>query len=242
MTKKTIVASAGGTVSGAVTPNRPSWASVRSNYPDNSVSKAEFYPKISKALALSIDSPAYTNTCALRMSYALNKSGVRLGSPPGNGRVTGDDGVVYWLRVKELRRKLFKLFDDPDFHLLYPERMPDPLLNECDLNARICDANAYVKDYPDEYKARLDYAYSNFMPNVKGKNGIIVFDVKGWGDATGHFTLWEDGNLLYVSEGSEENNPSSPSYYVWYIDPRIEYNADRTFIPQTVEVHFWELK
>ncbi|HCL5348818.1 TPA: hypothetical protein N3A45_003977 [Salmonella enterica subsp. salamae serovar [1],40:z35:e,n,x,z15] len=59
------------------------------------------------------------------MSYALNKSGVRLGSPPGNGRVTGDDGVVYWLRVKELRRKLFKLFDDPDFHLLYPERMPD---------------------------------------------------------------------------------------------------------------------
>lgn len=115
------------------------------------------------------------------MSYALNKSGVRLGSPPGNGRVTGDDGVVYWLRVKELRRKLFKLFGDPDFHLLYPERMPDPLLNECDLNARICDANAYVKDYPDEYKARLDYAYSNFMPNVKGKNGIIVFDVKGWG-------------------------------------------------------------
>ncbi len=29
------------------------------------------------------------------------------------------------------------------------------------------------------------------------KNGIICFDVEGWADATGHFTLWDGSNLLY---------------------------------------------
>ncbi|MDM7923801.1 MAG: type VI secretion system amidase effector protein Tae4 [Pyrinomonadaceae bacterium] len=33
-----------------------------------------------------------------------------------------------------------------------------------------------------------------------GKSGIIGFRVKGWNDASGHFTLWNGFNLLYGGE------------------------------------------
>jgi hypothetical protein len=33
-----------------------------------------------------------------------------------------------------------------------------------------------------------------------GKKGVIAWNVKGWGDATGHFTLWDGQDALYLSE------------------------------------------
>lgn len=35
--------------------------------------------------------------------------------------------------------------------------------------------------------------------DVKGKKGVIMFDVEGWSDATGHFDLW-DGRKCAGSE------------------------------------------
>lgn len=34
--------------------------------------------------------------------------------------------------------------------------------------------------------------------SIMGKPGIISFDVVGWGDASGHFTLWDGNELLYA--------------------------------------------
>ena len=33
---------------------------------------------------------------------------------------------------------------------------------------------------------------------IKGKKGIISFDVSGWSDASGHFTLWDGEQLVYA--------------------------------------------
>jgi hypothetical protein len=33
--------------------------------------------------------------------------------------------------------------------------------------------------------------------NLAGKRGIICFEVKGWSDATGHFSLWNGSSVLY---------------------------------------------
>ena len=44
---------------------------------------------------------------------------------------------------------------------------------------------------PSEYKEKL-----------KGRKGIIVFEVSGWSDATGHADLW-DGNKWVVSIASD---------------------------------------
>lgn len=42
-----------------------------------------------------------------------------------------------------------------------------------------------------------------------GIRGIIGFRVKGWGDASGHFTLWDGFNLLY---GGEKHDYFAISY------------------------------
>ena len=81
---------------------------------------------------------------------------------------------------------------------------------------------------------------NDFISKIQDKNGIIVFDVVGWNDATGHFTLWEKGNLSYVGANQEENNPLSPYYYVWMVEPR--YDGTKMYLVETVEVRFWELK
>lgn len=33
--------------------------------------------------------------------------------------------------------------------------------------------------------------------DLVGKRGIICFEVKGWSDATGHFSLWDGSKVLY---------------------------------------------
>ncbi|MCW3106928.1 MAG: hypothetical protein JWQ09_1434 [Segetibacter sp.] len=35
--------------------------------------------------------------------------------------------------------------------------------------------------------------------SIIGKKGIIAFDVEGWDDASGHFTLWDGEHLAYTS-------------------------------------------
>src|SRR5438128_1616136 len=34
--------------------------------------------------------------------------------------------------------------------------------------------------------------------SISGKKGIIAFDVEGWEDASGHFTLWDGAQLAYT--------------------------------------------
>ncbi len=66
--------------------------------------------------------------------------------------------------------------------------------------------------------------------------GIIVFEVTGWENASGHFTLWDGSNLVYVGEG-EHNNPLSYEYYFWFLRA-----ATETKIAQTTKAYLWELK
>lgn len=52
-----------------------------------------------------------------------------------------------------------------------------------------------------------------------GKNGIICFDVEGWKDASGHFTLWDGSSLLYGGEHDyfslNENGVRTTKGYLW---------------------------
>ena len=51
-----------------------------------------------------------------------------------------------------------------------------------------------------------DLTYNKSNPNAKqpedfnGKTGIIIFDVQGWSDATGHATLWDNNKCLDDSD------------------------------------------
>ncbi|ELY6204107.1 T6SS effector amidase Tae4 family protein [Cronobacter malonaticus] len=235
--KKIIIANVDGVYSSALIVNRPSWTKMLEHYPSEGVSRKDFFILISKDLAKDADRRAYRNTCALRLSYALNHSGVKLGVPPDSGgMVKGDDGLNYWLRVKELKQELFKLFGNADFLLKYPERLPPATIED------ITGPETYANNHFDEYYRRKLYAENNFLSKINNKAGIIVFDVIGWGDATGHFTLWNKGKLLYVGGVPEENDPTSAAYYVWHLEPRYDAYKHEMYLVETTAAFFWELK
>jgi hypothetical protein len=56
--------------------------------------------------------------------------------------------------------------------------------------------------------------------NFKGKNGILIFAVSGWGDASGHVTLWNGSDCGDHCYFTHPNQPKA----------------------QTTDVFFWELK
>lgn len=86
------------------------------NYPDDYIHTGIVYSGISNQLQRSYisDPNSWENSCAIRMSKALNLSGVKLpssdvkyrSSGADNGVLKGMDGNYYWFRVKPLGKYL----------------------------------------------------------------------------------------------------------------------------------------
>lgn len=207
-----------GNITAKIKPHRPSWSDARSNYMGEEISSPDFYPMISDELALAASKfpDDWANTCATRMSYALNRSGMRLPKAySAGGTVVGRDGFNYWIRVRGLKKYLNDRFKGGDIdHKLKPIQE----LTQESMDTRSRDA------------------YENIITKIQGKTGIVVFDVTGWRDASGHFTLWDGKDLVYVGPG-DHNNPRSIEYYFWFYRPSASGNPK-----QTVRVLFWELK
>lgn len=74
------------------------------------------------------------------------------------------------------------------------------------------------------------------VSQFKGRKGIIVFEVSGWGNATGHFTLWDGQHLVYPGDPLHDD-PSSEYYYF-----HMKYTTINKKTVQTTKVYLWELK
>jgi Type VI secretion system (T6SS), amidase effector protein 4 len=217
-TSPTVRATAGGASAAALTVNRPSWADMNKHYPSESTTSDTFYSMVGKnyVAAMGVNPEGYQNTCAARMSYALNRSGMKLPAAPDGGNMKGDDGLNYWLRVKQLSTRLKNQFDKPDKELKH---------------TRI--ERTSQKDLIKERMEKTD----KFLSEIKVLKGIVVFEVDGWKDASGHFTLWDGQNLKYVGAG-DHNNRSSDEYYFWFLRTLV---TDKV-VAQTTRVLLWELK
>ncbi|MFZ7129097.1 T6SS effector amidase Tae4 family protein [Avibacterium avium] len=195
---------------------RPPWKNMYENYFTGSSDL--FYPMISgKWVNMVKENPiVWENTCAGRMSYALNHSGFIL--PQNNyGAFKGDnDSYYYWFRVKELLGYLKNKFGNGDIEY-YP-----PLID-------------FKSHLPIEeiLENRKNNVKDKLINQINNKKGIIVFEASGWKNASGHFTLWDGKNLLFAPG---HNNPNNYEYYFWLISG----NQDR-FV-QTSKIIFWELK
>jgi hypothetical protein len=213
-----MVTARSGTVTAGIQPNRPSWDDMYKFYPSEAIPSATFYGMVGKSFvnANAANPDSYSNTCAARMSYALNRSGMPLGVAPNGGNLKGDDGKNYWIRVVQLRDHLKKQFKGGD---------------------EVCEVTSISTKTPSskELDERVKYVKENFLNKIKGKHGIVVFEVSGWSDASGHFTLWDGANLVYVGPG-EHNNPATWEYYFWLL--RVSGGK----IIQTKKIIFWELK
>jgi hypothetical protein len=173
------------------------------------------------------NSAAYQNTCAVRMSYALNRSGLKLGPPPSaGGSIQGGDGYVYWIRVSDLKPYLVKQFKGADEELRLPV-IPPTLLGDMGAMGAL-------------YKERVRLAKAWLDTTLANRKGIVVFEVSGWGDASGHFTLW-NGSTRTLAYAESHDDPESNRYYFW-LTSQTERSDGKKILIQVVEVKFWELK
>ena len=213
-------------VSVTVTPSRPSWADMVANYPDESVDTPTLYDtKISGLFKGLYKAPGYQNTCAVRMSYALNRSGIKLSKTKSSvASVLGGDGFWYWLRVGDLKAELSNRFKGFDEELVL-DVIPDSL---------VADKALFDKAFLERVKKAKEFIDDKILD----RNGIIVFEVVGWEDASGHFTLWDGASekLLYAAP---HNNPSDYLYYFWFT--KIITKDKKQIVQQVVKIKFWEL-
>lgn len=140
-------------------PSLPRFDALKVNYPTTS----DFQSVLRSINPKLVDEPAYQNTCAMRLSKALNGCpGHEIPKRVGLETVRGVNGKRYAIRVREMKTYLKLRYLTPDQTI-----------------------NATTKGVIDNSA-------------IKGLQGVIAFDVSGWGDASGHFTLWDGQKLLYA--------------------------------------------
>lgn len=129
----------------------PAFGTMASNYPLGSPEE------VKEQIGGKVNYGWIENTCAIRMSRALNYSGCEIPKDKGLRSVSGADKKRYAFRVRELKQYLISQFGEPNLAYVNAEK---------------------TNTVPDSFK---------------GVQGIIIFQVDSWSDATGHITLW-DGN------------------------------------------------
>jgi RHS repeat-associated protein len=144
------------------------YSTLAANYPTTGTSK-EMYNSVGGDVAKRFNEHendaggnAYANTCALRMSTALNKSGNDIDTDVKNSKgqamytETGGDGKDYALRKSDIKDYMKGEY------------------GKADISTKSTDKN-----------------FDSKVSEIKGQKGVIVFDVTGWGDATGHVTIYD---------------------------------------------------
>lgn len=209
----------------AIRVTRPKWDDMIKNYPNTSVDVITLYNEIGNGLIDLYNKSAedWENTCSFRMSKGLNYSGFKLPynnskyraeGTKGGGVHVGKDKLNYWYRVGELGRYM-------DEHLGTPE---------LDLTLK--------KAGVGEKKIGLSTENWDKLSKLKG---IIMFKVSGWGNASGHFTLWDGKNLIYPG-GAQHDDPTSEYYYFNMKYEQYHTIKKKNVVIQTDAIKLWELK
>lgn len=148
------------------------------------------------------------------MSYALNRSGIKLGmTADKHGTVAGGDGYNYWIRVEDVKAELIKRFKGFDEELVL-KAIPNDLLDDEEGRKKI-------------FRERVATARQFLDTRVAGKCGIVVFETRGYLDATGHFTLW-DGVNRKLAYAPDHDSPENRFYYFWFADIPEDRNTGRS--------------
>ncbi|WP_326981067.1 T6SS effector amidase Tae4 family protein [Chryseobacterium sp. MYb264] len=182
---------------------------------------------------------AWENTCAFRMSKGLNYSGYKL--PYNNtkyrakgskgGVHIGDDKLNYWYRVRELAPYLSEHLGKPEIDIKLDKiEMPANFKNKKNLSQ---------SEWTQLWSSKKKISQADWL-KVYAIKGIITFDVSGWTDASGHFTLWDGSHLIYPG-GAEHDDPKSSKYYFHMLYPTKNRNDELDFV-QTNRIRIWELK
>jgi len=219
-----LIAVSGGVQTAPIKVTRPKWDDMLKNYPNTSVDVVTLYNDIGNGLIDYYNNPktqsSWENTCSFRMSKGLNYSGFKLPKDNSKYRLTkggvhtGKDNLNYWYRVSELGKYLEDHLGSPEF---------DVTLKKADLG---------------EKKIGLSILDWDKLSKLKG---IIMFKVSGWGNASGHFTLWDGNNLIYPG-APQHDDPTSEYYYFNMKYEQYHTIKKKNIVIQTDEIKLWKLK
>ncbi|ASE61053.1 hypothetical protein H3Z85_18320 [Chryseobacterium indologenes] len=240
--QRSFVATSGTRQTKPIKIKRPSWADMIKNYPGTSIKSKKLYDDIGGSFPKyktdeELLSSYLANSCAIRMSRGLNLSGFKLpksnkGYGTKGGVMSGDKDVSYWLRVRELSPYIAAHLGKPEIDYTL---------------ANLAMPNEYKKRQsltPAEWnglKAKKEKLTDEQWKNIRKTKGIIVFDVSGWGDATGHFTLWDQSNLIYPG-GADHDTPGNEKYYFSLLYYGWNSKKNELTLIQTNRIRIWELK
>lgn len=198
------------------------------HYPGKEMGKKALYDAIGGGLKGGDTKFWLDNSCAVRMSYALLRSGFNLPRTSDHeASKFGADRKWYWLRVADLRAELYARLKGFDAELTF-DLLDDGLVDdEAELTVHYEERKEKVKDF--------------FRAKLVSKSGIIVFKVKGWGNASGHFTLW-DGTARTLAYAPGHDDSSERSFYPWLTDVQTDKKTGVRSLVQVVQIQFWELK
>lgn len=103
---------------------------------------------------------------------------------------------------------------------------------------RVADLKVFlIKLMHNNYPLTEENGGPTAVNSFLGKKGIIVFDVSGWTNASGHFTLWDGKNLRYVGRDTRHNDPSNTERYYF----SMEYTTPSGTTVKTTKIRLWEL-
>ncbi|CAA7386516.1 T6SS effector amidase Tae4 family protein [Chryseobacterium fistulae] len=240
--RRGIVATSGNQQTRPVQVLRPSWRDMIKNYPNTSIKSKDLYSDIGGTFPKfktdeELLSSYLANSCAIRMSRGLNLSGFKLpNSNKGYGKkggvMSGDKNLSYWLRVRELSPYLADHLGKPEIdYTLTNLAMPEQYKKRTSLT-------------PTEWqqvRAKKQKLTTEQWNKIRSTKGIVVFDVSGWGDATGHFTLWDKAHLIYPG-GIEHDTPGNDRYYFSMLYYGWNDRKKELTLVQTNRIRIWELK
>ena len=104
---------------------KPSWDNVFKNYPKNSSGGDLDVSNVCALIGGELSNSGITNACAIRVSRALNYSGITIPEIVGQTK-KGGDGKNYFLYASHLKNWLSKVLGPPDIHKKVSEIGIDP--------------------------------------------------------------------------------------------------------------------
>ncbi|RDU60229.1 T6SS effector amidase Tae4 family protein [Helicobacter sp. MIT 14-3879] len=206
---------------------RPSWESVRKAYREineigkglDDYAKAELRynllgGKIQKAFKN--EKTSYVNTCAVRVSYALNYGGMPIEKSLLNNAKHNERHKTILQNIKNMAEKYNRIDKNNNYYIT----------NSIDMETFL-----WIKwGTPEFLQKNITDKFDNEVALEKlkqlNKQGIITMRIS-FIDANGHTTLWDKDNFV-----------DSTNYLTTYM---IDDYGKTHYNPIVTEIHFWEL-
>lgn len=202
--------------SSVVVPKRPRFSALWASYPEGSAE--DVYKLIGGVVyehyleGKKTNSPGYRNSCALRMSRAFNYSGFEVpkGTQPEGTmyRLKGEDGKAYFLQKEHLAKFIRSRWGKPEITVTAADKTVAGEHNVLNFNTKT-------------YSVKIGLLEKS-KQKILQKRGLVIFDVRGWSDASGHVTLWNGEKCIDDTNYFDANLVSEVAY--------------------TEKYEFWELK